>query len=143
MIHFIAAMLAAHSVPAEQTISAAGPQGVLEATLRSAGGGAPVVLVPGSRPTDRGGDNPIGVKAAPYRLLAQELSNLGVTIVRIDKLGMSGSKSAIPDANKVTIADYASDVHFWAAVARKTTGEPSAWVAGHSEGGDFVTARRK
>jgi pimeloyl-ACP methyl ester carboxylesterase len=112
-----------------------GPQGPLAGSLLDAGKGAPVVLIiPGSGPTDRDGNNPLGITAAPYRLLAEALAAKRVSSVRIDKRGMFGSKSAIPDPNKVTIGDYATDVHNWVAAIRKQTGEPCVWVLGHSEG---------
>ena len=117
-------------------ITAPGPAGPLEGTLTDAGKGAPViVMIPGSGPTDRDGNNPLGITAASYRLLAEALGARGVSTIRIDKRGMFGSKAAIPDANAVTIADYSTDVRDWVAVARKHTGTRCAWLLGHSEGG--------
>jgi hypothetical protein len=48
---------------------------------------------------------------------------------------MFGSKAAIPDANAVTIRDYAADAHNWADALRKRTGANCVWLLGHSEGG--------
>lgn len=126
-------------------IEAPGPQGALAGTYQDAGKGAPVVLIiPGSGPTDRDGNNRLGVTAAPYRLLAEGLAARGISSVRIDKRGMFGSKGAIADANKVSIADYAADAHAWIASIRKTTGADCAWLLGHSEGGliALVAAQR-
>src|SRR6187551_2990399 len=107
---------------AASAMTVPGPNGPLEGTFLDAGKGAPVVvIVPGSGPTDRDGNNPMGVTAAPYRLLAEALAEKSVSSVRIDKHGIFGSKAAIPDANKVTIADYAADAHAWAEVARQKT----------------------
>ncbi len=129
----LAAMLAA--APAEKPLTAPGPQAALAGTLLDAGKGTPVVLIiPGSGPTDRDGNNPLGVTAAPYRLLAEGLGQRGISSVRIDKRGMFGSKAAIPDANKVTIADYAADAHAWVASIRQATGAKCVWLLGHSEG---------
>jgi pimeloyl-ACP methyl ester carboxylesterase len=117
-------------------ITAPGPNGPLEGTLLDAGTKAPVVLmIPGSGPTDRDGNNPLGITAAPYRLLAEALGQKGVSTVRIDKRGMFGSKAATPDANKVTIGDYAADTHAWVKAIRDRTGAKCVWVLGHSEGG--------
>ena len=77
----------------------------------------------------------MGVAAAPYRMLAEGLAARGVATVRIDKRGMFGSAGAIADANAVTIADYAADVHAWVKAARARTGASCVWVLGHSEGG--------
>ena len=120
---------------ASAAITAPGPQGPLEGTLLEAGKSAPVVLIiPGSGPTDRDGNNPLGVTAAPYRLLAEALAAKGVSSARIDKRGMFGSKAAVADANKVTIADYAADTHNWVDAIHKRTGAKCVWVLGHSEG---------
>jgi pimeloyl-ACP methyl ester carboxylesterase len=116
-------------------MSAPGPEGPLAGTLLDAGKRTPIILIiPGSGPTDRDGNNPLGVTGAPYRLLAEALASKGVSSVRIDKRGMFGSKAAIADANKVTITDYAGDVHNWAGVIKKQTGNSCVWVLGHSEG---------
>lgn len=113
----------------------AGPAGALKGTFVDAGKGAPVVVViPGSGPTDRDGNNPLGVTAQSYRLLADQLAAKGVSSVRVDKRGMFASKGAIADANKVTIAAYAADAHDWARAARAATGARCVWLAGHSEG---------
>ena len=123
------------AAPMERPLTAPGPQAPLAGTLLDAGKGTPVVLIiPGSGPTDRDGNNPLGVTAAPYRLLAEALGQRGISSVRIDKRGMFGSKAAIPDANKVSIADYAADAHAWVASIRKTAGAKCVWLLGHSEG---------
>jgi len=128
-------MAAVAAAPVEREVTAPGPQGNLAGTLSDAGKGTPVVLIiPGSGPTDRDGNNPLGVTAAPYRMLAEGLAKQGVSSLRTDKRGMFGSKAAIPDANKVTIADYAADAHAWVKSAQAATGAKCIWVLGHSEG---------
>jgi alpha-beta hydrolase superfamily lysophospholipase len=117
-------------------LTAPGPSGPLAGSFIDAGKSAPVVIiVPGSGPTDRDGNNPLGVTAASYRLLAEALGQKGVSTVRIDKRGMFGSKGAVPDANAVTIADYAADVRSWVGAVRQRSGARCVWLLGHSEGG--------
>lgn len=129
----LAAAIAA--TPPERPLTAPGPEGALSATLVDAGPGSPVaIIIPGSGPTDRDGNNPMGVKARPYQLLADALAATGLSTVRIDKRGMFGSKAALADANKVTIAGYATDAHAWAKAARSATGAKCVWLIGHSEG---------
>jgi len=121
----------------ETRVEAPGPTGTLKGTMLapSSGPSAPVMLIiPGSGPTDRDGNSPLGVKASPYRLLAEGLAELGIATVRIDKRGMFASAGAAADANAVTIADYAEDVQAWTAALRRRTGAPCVWIAGHSEG---------
>lgn len=132
----LALALTASPVAAQTPIEAPGPNGPLAGTFLGEGKGRPVVLiVPGSGPTDRDGNSPLGIAAAPYRLLAEALAAQGIATVRIDKRGLFGSKAAVPDPNAVTIADYAADVHAWARAVRARTGAPCIWVLGHSEGG--------
>lgn len=120
----------------EAYVEASGPLGPLKGTMLSPAADAPVVLIiPGSGPTDRDGNSPLGIKAASYRLLAEALAERGVASVRIDKRGMFASAAAVPDGNAVTIADYAADVKSWVASIGRTTGAKCVWVAGHSEGG--------
>jgi pimeloyl-ACP methyl ester carboxylesterase len=97
--------------------------------------GPVVLIIPGSGPTDRDGNNRLGVNGSPYKRIAEGLARRAVTTVRVDKRGMFGSSNAAADPNAVTISDYAQDVHSWVKVIRKETGAPCVWVAGHSEGG--------
>ena len=128
-------LIAAAAVAVGMPVTAPGPQGPLEGTYLDAGKHTPVVLIiPGSGPTDRDGNNPLGITAAPYRLLAEALATQAVSSVRIDKRGIGGSKGAVADGNKVTIADYVTDTHNWIAAIRKRTGVQCVWVLGHSEG---------
>jgi pimeloyl-ACP methyl ester carboxylesterase len=127
-------MMAAAAVAAAP-ITAPGPKGPLAGTLVDAGPGSPVVLmIPGSGPTDRDGNNPLGVAAAPYRLLAEALAAKGVSSVRVDKRGLGESKAAVADGNDVTVGDYAADTHSWVASIRARTKTKCVWVLGHSEG---------
>lgn len=120
----------------EEALTAPGPLGPLAGTLRRPAPGAPLVLIlPGSGPTDRDGNNPLGVAAAPYRYLADALAAGGVGSLRIDKRGLGGSAGAVADGNAVTVADYVTDTTRWIAAARALTGAKCVWLAGHSEGG--------
>jgi uncharacterized protein len=123
--------------PIETFVQAQGPIGALKGTmLAPADATGPVMLiVPGSGPTDRDGDNAHGVKGAIYKQLAEGLAAKDIATIRIDKRGMFASGAAVTDANAVTIADYADDVRAWTASIRQQTGAPCVWLLGHSEGG--------
>lgn len=123
--------------PIETEVSTLSGGVTLRGAWRSHGGGsasAPIVIIPGSGPTNRDGDSPLGVRAAVYRLLAEGLARQGVPSVRIDKRGMFSSAAPGLDANAVTVALYASDANAWAAEMKRRTGAPCAWLLGHSEG---------
>jgi pimeloyl-ACP methyl ester carboxylesterase len=127
----------ASAMAAETQVSVAGPSGVLKGTLSSPDDGAkaPIaIIIPGSGPTDRDGNNPLGVTAASYRLLAEALAAKGVSTIRIDKRGMFGSRAAAADADNIRMSDYAADVRAWMQEARKRASASCAWLIGHSEG---------
>jgi len=144
-IPLLMAAIQAHGEPVETFVEAAGPAGPLKAAMLSLGAvpGPVALIIPGSGPTDRDGNSPLGIRASTYKLLAQDLAARGMTTVRIDKRGMFGSAAATPDANAVTIADYVSDVNSWVAALRKRTGAACVWLIGHSEGGLVAMAASK
>jgi uncharacterized protein len=117
-------------------ISARGSKGALKGEIVRASKDAPVILIiSGSGPTDRDGNSPGGIAAAPYRMLASGLAAKGITSVRVDKRGMFGSRDAVADPNAVTIDDYVSDIVSWVNVVKSSTGTKCVWLLGHSEGG--------
>jgi uncharacterized protein len=130
----VTAMGPSRSLALEE-IEVAGPLGPLRGSLlRSLGNGPVALVLAGSGPTDRHGDQPTGIRAAPYRLLAEALAAAGVSSLRVDKRGMFGSARAIENPNAVTIDDYAGDAATW--VARLVAdGARCVWLIGHSEGG--------
>lgn len=114
--------------------------GGLSGAFRNAGPDAPVVLiVPGSGPTDRDGNNPMGVRAGTYRLLADGLGAAGISTLRVDKRGMFSS-AAGGDPNAVTLDIYAQDYRDWVARLRQDRGRDCVYLLGHSEGGLMVLA---
>lgn len=136
-----AALCAAAPLAAQEALTAPGPEGDLAGTLTAPQEGQPLILIiPGSGPTDRDGNNPMGVTAAPYRLLSEALASRGIGTVRIDKRGMFASKAAAADPFAVTIADYVHDTRAWIAAARAATERDCIWLAGHSEGGVVALA---
>ncbi len=129
---------AAHAAPVETFLEAEGPGGLLKGTLLTPENrpDAPVmVLIPGSGPTDRDGNNPMGVAGGPYRKLAEALAEEGIATLRVDKRGQFASGGASFGEAGPTIAAYAEDMKAWIAQARVTTGAECVWLAGHSEGG--------
>ncbi len=116
---------------------AKGPEGALAGTLLEGEPNDPLVLIlPGSGPTDQDGNNPLGVTASSYRLLAEALATQGIASLRIDKRGIGGSRAASSNPNMVTLADYVADGNAWIdAVQRHSPARTCIWLLGHSEGG--------
>lgn len=120
-----------------QEVVAPGPAGELKGIWEKAGDpAAPVaIVIPGSGPTDRDGNSPLGINAGSYRLLAEGLAERGIATVRIDKRGMFASTTAAADPNAVTIDDYVADIRSWVKAIRAEAGAECLWLLGHSEGG--------
>jgi pimeloyl-ACP methyl ester carboxylesterase len=95
---------------------------------------AVAVILPGSGPTDRDGNSPLGVSASTYRLLAEDLAAQGIATVRIDKRGIAASAAAGPAEADLRFDAYAADARAWATEAASRAGRPCAWLIGHSEG---------
>ena len=130
------AQAAGPRAPTAVEIEADGPKGLLKGVLLrpQAASSEVVLIIPGSGPTDRDGNGPLGIRASTYRLLAEALAERGLSSVRVDKRGVFSSKTAVDDPNDVTLDTYATDVHAWVEVIRKKTGADGVWVLGHSEG---------
>ncbi|MCV6547731.1 MAG: lysophospholipase [Cohaesibacter sp.] len=97
---------------------------------------APIaILIPGSGPTDMDGNNPLGVQARPYLLLAQALADQSIASLRIDKRGLFASAGAIDHPNHVLLSDYVHDIENWATALQKQKKARCVWLIGHSEGG--------
>jgi len=109
-----------------------------EGTTRAA-----AVILPGSGPTDRDGNSPLGVKGATYRLLAEGLAAQGIATVRIDKRGIGQSATAAPPEADLRFDAYVADARAWAAETATRTGQPCAWLIGHSEGALIAEAAVK
>jgi uncharacterized protein len=139
----ILAALAASAPPSppaparEMTIGEGGSRlyGTYLAPASPAAGAEPVLILAGSGPTDRDGNNPLGVRAAPYRLLAEALAARGIPSLRPDKRGIAASAAAAPSESELRIQTFGDDARAWAARLRSETGARCVWLLGHSEGG--------
>ena len=113
--------------------------GELEGTYLNAGDSAPIIIiVPGSGPTNKDGNN-MGMKSNAYKFLAHDLADAGISSIRVDKRGMFSSTKA-GDPEKISVDIYAQDYRRWAKTALNKTGQDCAYLLGHSEGGLMVTA---
>ena len=105
---------------------------------------APAVLIlAGSGPTDRDGNQP-GARNDALRLLAEGLAEAGIASLRVDKRGVGQSLPAWPEA-ALRFDTYVEDAAAWMAwLAAQPRLRPPG-VVGHSEGALVATllARRE
>lgn len=130
---FLAATLMADPVALEVTLPTE-PAPLHGTLLTPDNPRAVAVILPGSGPTDRDGNSPLGVAAGTYRLLAEGLAGEGIATLRADKRGIAQSASAAVSETDLRFSHYVEDARAWAAEAAARTGQPCAWLIGHSEG---------
>lgn len=93
-----------------------------------------IIVIAGSGPTDRYGNNVLGVDAWSYRYLSNELGKSGIATLLYDKRMVGKSQTGQKEEN-LHFADYINDAAAW---AKKFTADKrfsSVIFAGHSEGG--------
>lgn len=129
-------LAAALSGPVATPITLPSTPAALHGTLLTPDGPtrAAALIIAGSGPTDRDGNNPLGVSSSSYRLLAEGLAARGVATVRADKRGVGESTAALVAEADLRFTDYSDDARAWAAETARLTGQPCVWLIGHSEG---------
>ncbi len=128
--------MAQDTTPVETAATATIGSGTLHATRIDAGPDTPMVLIiAGSGPTDRDGNNPLMGNPASYKMLAHGLSARGISTLRPDKRGIGQSKGALTNAADITLYDFVSDTRVWVDAELARSGRSCVWLAGHSEGG--------
>ena len=93
-----------------------------------------VLIISGSGPTDRDGNNPDGGRNDSLKRLAWVLAKHNIASVRYDKRGVAASLAATPDERNLTLDAYVSDAQAW---GRKLKDDPrfgKLILLGHSEG---------
>lgn len=128
---------ACRAEPAEEIIAATNAYGRLEGTLALPAGCGPfptVLIVAGSGPTDRDGNSVLGVRAQPYRLLADRLRDRGIASIRYDKGAIGASAAAAPPTPELTIEQGSADAALFVALARADRRISRLTLVGHSEG---------
>lgn len=136
MLNVLLASAALVAEPTSTAVTVATEPAAMHGTLLSPDGQirAAAVIIPGSGPTDRNGDSPLGVSAASYRLLAEALADQGIATLRFDKRGVGQSAAAIVAEDQLTFDISATDARLWLDETLARTGLSCAWLIGHSEG---------
>ena len=92
-----------------------------------------VLLIAGSGPTDRDGNNPDGHNDSLKRL-AQALARHGIASLRYDKRGVAASRAATPDERDLSVERYVADAVAWGRLLRADPHFDRLILIGHSEG---------
>lgn len=100
------------------------------------------LLIAGSGPTDRNGNNPMGRNDSLKRL-AQGLARQGVASLRYDKRGVGEGLALAPDERDLSVEVYVADAAGWVRKLQEDPRFASVILIGHSEGalvGSLVAA---
>ena len=92
-----------------------------------------VILISGSGPTDRDGNNPV-MKNNSLKQLAEALANNGIASVRYDKRGIGESVKAAKSESELRFEDYISDAIDWISFVKLNPKFSKVIIIGHSEG---------
>jgi len=110
--------------------------GDIAGTLTSPGGAgkpAMALLIAGSGPTDRNGNNPMMTNES-LRKLAYGLASHNIASLRFDKRGIGESARAAKSEADLRFEDYVNDAKEWIALLKKDKRFSKVIVVGHSEG---------
>ena len=100
----------------------------------------PVVLIlAGSGPTDRDGNNPDGGRNDSLKRLAWVLAKHNIASVRYDKRGVAASFAATPDERNLSVEAYVNDAVAWSQKLKNDPRFGPLILLGHSEGALIAT----
>ncbi|MBC3410824.1 alpha/beta hydrolase [Pseudomonas sp. SWRI51] len=117
-------------------------QGVLHGSLLLPQQDSPppvVLIIAGSGPTDRDGNNPASGRIDNLKRLALLLASEHIASVRFDKRGVAASQPATPDERDLSVERYVADVVAWGQKLRQDPRFGPLILVGHSEGALIAT----
>jgi uncharacterized protein len=92
-----------------------------------------VLIIAGSGPTDRDGNN-IQMKNNSLKMLAEELLKNNIATLRYDKRGIAESKDAAREEKDMRFDDLVKDAAEWVKLLKADKRFSKVIIAGHSEG---------
>lgn len=92
-----------------------------------------VIVIAGSGPTDRNGNNPM-MSNNSLKMLAEGLAESGISSLRYDKRGVAESKEAGLKEEELRFENYVEDAKAWVEMMSKDSLYSEIIVMGHSEG---------
>jgi uncharacterized protein len=113
-----------------------GGLGPLKGSLLMPDGNAPVpavLIIPGSGPTDRNGNQP-GMTNDALKRVAEQLAGQGIASLRIDKRGVAASARAAAREEDLRFETYIDDAVAWIKFLKQQKRIANVIVLGHSEG---------
>ena len=93
-----------------------------------------VLIIAGSGPTDRNGNNTQGGRNDSLKKLAWRLAQNNIASVRFDKRGIAQSQPAAPDERTLNLDQYVTDAVAWGNLLKADPRFADVFVLGHSEG---------
>jgi pimeloyl-ACP methyl ester carboxylesterase len=112
--------------------------GTLHGTLEVPSGEPPcpaAVIISGSGPTDRDGNNPLTRgKNNSLKLLAESLASNGIASLRYDKRGVGASAPAMTKEEDLRFETYIDDAVMWGKELQRDKRFTYVAIIGHSEG---------
>lgn len=145
LLALTAALTLAPAQAASREVTLEVPGARLAATLQTPDGPQhvrpPVVLIiAGSGPTDRNGDNPASGPSGTYRKLAANLAARGIASLRYDKRGIGASTLTDSREEAQSFDDFVADARAWLTWLSQQPDLGPVGVMGHSEGGLIALA---
>lgn len=120
----------------EEPVALVTPSGEIKGALLcpSSSGKIPVVLIiAGSGPTDRNGNNSM-MQNNSLKMLAEGLYENGIASLRYDKRGIGESKNAMISESALRFENYINDVKGWCDLLSRDNRFSELIILGHSEG---------
>lgn len=91
------------------------------------------LIIAGSGPTDRNGNNPM-MKNNSLKMLAEALAKNGIASLRYDKRGIGESKASAISEQSLVFENYTEDVKSWINLLKQDKRFSQIVIIGHSEG---------
>ena len=91
------------------------------------------LIISGSGPTDRNGNNPM-MKNNSLKMLAEVLAKNGIASLRYDKRGVGESKASAISEQSLVFENYTEDAKSWINLLKQDKRFSKLIIIGHSEG---------
>ena len=92
------------------------------------------LIIPGSGPIDRNGNNGNILHTDMYKMLSDSLATRGYAVIRYDKHGIGDSREVDFNEYALRFEDYVRDASAWIKDMKKNSSFSKVVVIGHSEG---------